>query len=106
MIIIINDNKAYVDSTIYFKYDYQSPIIGPIEGSTEFEYISGYGTRNFNRGDMISFNDQARPELDEIIDNIDNLIERKAARVQNYPDYLWEIPADMRDYAPPKEEGN
>ena len=74
LVIITNENKIYIEKPSLAKFDLQKDIVYPIENSTEFEYIMGYGTRNFNKGDMISFSDEQRPELDEIINNIDVLI--------------------------------
>lgn len=96
IIIITNENKVYIEKISFAKFDFQKNVICPIENSTEFQYIVGYGTRNFNKGDMISFNDQARPDLDEIIENIDVLIERKQKR-GIVDDSIWEIPEDMKN---------
>ena len=100
LVIITNENKTYIEKPSLAKFDLQKDIVYPIENSTEFEYIMGYGTRNFNKGDMISFSDEQRPELDEIINGIDVLIQRKQKR-EIVDNSVWEIPEDMRVYTPP-----
>ena len=99
LVIITNENKIYIEKPSLAKFDLQKDIVYPIENSTEFEYIVGYGTRNFNKGDMISFSDEQRPELDEIINNIDVLIQRKQKR-EIVDNSVWEIPEDMKVYTP------
>lgn len=99
LIIITNENKVYIEKPSLAKFDLQKDVVYPIENSTEFQYIVGYGTRNFNKGDMISFSDQLRTDLDEIIDNIDVLIQRKQKR-EIVDNSVWEIPEDMRIYTP------
>ena len=102
-IIIINEDKSYIETEKLAKFDLQTAIITPIAGSTEFEYIQDYGTRNFNKGDMISFSDLDRPDLNDIISNIDNHILRKKIR-ESIDNNLWEIPEDMKTYSPPEPE--
>lgn len=99
IIIITNEDKVYIEKPSLAKFDLQKDIIYPIESSTEFQYIMGYGTRNFNMGDMISFSDQPRTDLDEIINNVDLLIQRKQKR-EIVDNSVWEIPEDMRVYTP------
>ena len=105
LIIITNDDKIYIEKPHLAKFDLQKPATYPIEHSTEFVYISGYGTRNFNKGDMISFSDEPRPDLDEIINNIDNLISKKKIR-EALPPAAWDIPEDMKEYKPNSGEGS
>ena len=100
LIIITNENKIYIEKPFFAKFDAQKDIVYPIENSTEFQYIMDYGTRNFNKGDMISFNDSPRPELDFFIENIDLLLQRQKVRGEENQS-LWEIPEDMRVYTPP-----
>ena len=100
-IIIINYDKSYIEAEKLAKFDLERTIIAPLEGSTEFEYIQGYGTRNFHKGDMISFSDIDRPELNDIISNIDKYILKKKVR-ESIDSNLWEIPEDMKNYTPPE----
>lgn len=99
LIIITNENKIYIEKPFFAKFDAQKDIIYPIDNSTEFQYIMGYGTRNFNKGDMISFDDSSRSELDFFIENIDLLLQRQKIRGENTQS-LWEIPEDMKVYTP------
>ena len=100
LIIITNENKIYIEKPFLAKFDAQKDIVYPIENSTEFQYVMNYGTKNFNKGDMISFNDSIRPELDFFIENIDLLLQRQKVRGEENQS-LWEIPEDMRVYTPP-----
>lgn len=99
-IIITNENKIYIEKPFFAKFDAQKDIVYPIENSTEFQYVMNYGTKNFNKGDMISFNDSQRPELDFFIENIDLLLQRQKVRGEENQS-LWEIPEDMKVYTPP-----
>lgn len=95
IIYIKNDNKIYFESVKFAKFDTGGKVVYPQEGSDEFEYISGYGTRNYNRDGMVSFIAGPRPELDELIEAIDTLIQVKTNR-GNVTDDPWNIPEDMR----------
>lgn len=97
LVIITNEEKIYIEKVSLAKLDFQKDPIYPIEHSTEFQYIMGYGTRNFNKGDMISFSDEQRPELDDLINNIDIYINKKNIR-DNLDPSVWEIPEDMKVY--------
>jgi hypothetical protein len=99
-IYIYNNGKVYYESLLFAKFDLGNNLVLPIENSDEFEYIIGYGTRNFNRTGMISFNDEIRLDLDNIIENIDILIKKKNNR-SIIDDSIWEIPEDMKVYTPP-----
>lgn len=99
-ICIYNNNKTYYESLVFAKFDLGNSLTLPIENSDEFEYIIGYGTRNFNRNGMISFSDEPRPELDQLIENIDILIQKKNNR-GIIDDNAWAIPEDMKVYTPP-----
>lgn len=99
LIIITNENKIYIEKPFLAKFDAQKDIIYPIENSTEFHYIMDYGTRNFNKGDMISFSDSPRSELDFFIENIDLLLQRQKIRGEDNQS-VWEIPEDMKVYTP------
>lgn len=95
IVIVTNGDKVYADHISFAKFDFQRDVVRPLENSTEFHYIVGYGTRNFNKGDMISFSESARPDLDELIDSIDQVIQRKNRR-QVFDGKEWEIPEDMK----------
>jgi len=95
IIYITNEEKNYFEILKFAKFDIGVNLVKPIEGSDEFEYIQGYGTRNFNRQGMVSFNSDPRPELDNIIENIDILIEKKNQRGQ-ITDDPWVLPEDMK----------
>lgn len=99
LIIITNEDKVYIEKPFFAKFDAQKDVVYPIDNLTEFQYYMGYGTRNFNKGDMISFDDSPRPELDFFIENIDLLLQRQKVRVENSQS-LWEIPEDMKVYTP------
>ena len=99
IIYIFNEQKIYFESLLFAKFDIGSSIALPIDGSDEFEYIIGYGTRSFNRSGMISFSDEQRPELDAIIENIDILINKKNVRGV-IDENIWNIPEDMKVYKP------
>ena len=100
IIIITNEDKVYIEKPSLAKFDLRKDVIYPIENSTEFQYILGYGTKNFNKNDMISFSDEARLDLDELINNVEELIKRKKVR-ENIDMSLWQIPEDMKTYTPP-----
>ena len=100
LVIITNEEKIYIEKVSLAKLDFQKDPIYPIEHSTEFQYIMGYGTRNFNKGDMISFSDEQRQELDDLINNIDIYINKKNIR-DNLDPSVWEIPEDMKVYVAP-----
>lgn len=93
-ICIRNGEKIYYESFEFAKFDLGSNLKLPIDGSTEFEYIVGYGTRNFTRTDMVSFSDEPRPDLDQVIENIDIWIKKKNNR-GIVDDNAWQIPEDM-----------
>lgn len=93
-IYIYNGSKVYYESLPFARFDLGNSLALPIENSDEFEYITGYGTRNFNRTGMISFSDEIRPELDQLIENIDILIQKKNHRGV-VDDNAWKIPDDM-----------
>lgn len=91
---IYNGNKVYYESLAFAKFDIGSSLALPLEGSDELEYIVGYGTRNFNRSGMVSFSDEVRLDLDELIENVDMLINKKNNRGV-VDDNAWKIPDDM-----------
>jgi len=94
IIYIFNEDKTYFESVIFAKFDLGTAFVAPPEGVTEFEYIVGYGTKNFCKSDMVSFSSDPRIDLDNLIENIDFFIQKKNNRsVDN--DQLWEIPSDM-----------
>lgn len=103
LVIITNGINVYIEKPFLAKFDAQKDIIYPIENSTEFQYIMGYGTRNFNNGDMISFDDSPRPELDFFIENINLLLQRQKVRGEG-DQSVWEIPEDMKTYTNPTSE--
>lgn len=96
VIYITNEEKHYFEFLKFAKFDIGASLVKPTEGSDEFEYIQGYGTKNFNRQGMINFSDEPRPELDAIIENIDVFIEKKKQRGA-ITDDPWNIPDDMNN---------
>ena len=99
VIIIIENNKVYAEKPHLAKFDIGKSVPLLPEGCTEIQYVTGYGAKYFNKGDMVSFNNQPVPALDELIDNIDNLIAKKKIRESLDPK-VWEIPEDMKEYKP------
>ena len=93
-IVIMNEDKVYIEHVSLAKFDMQREVVRPPEHTTEFHYIFGYGTRYFTKGDMTSFSDEPRPELDDIIMNLDQIIQKKKIRESNVID--WNIPEDMK----------
>ena len=94
MICIRNGDKIYYESLAFARFDIGLTIPPPVDNSDEYEYIIGYGTRNFNRTDMLSFSEMPRNELDNIIENIDVLISKQKTRGA-IDENAWTIPEDM-----------
>jgi hypothetical protein len=94
-ICVRNGDRIYYDTLEFAKFDLGSLLQTPAEGSTEFEYIVGYGTRNFSRTDLLSFSEEPRPELDALIENIEVLLEKQKRRGV-VDDNAWQIPEDMK----------
>lgn len=95
IIYVKNGDKNYFEYVKFAKFDIGSGIVIPPEGADEFEYIVGYGTRNFNREGLVSFSEETRPDLDELIEDIDTFIKMKVNRGE-ITDDPWNIPMDMR----------
>ena len=95
IIYITNEEKTYFEVIKFAKFDIGSNIVIPQNGADEFEYIAGYGTKYFNRQGMISFNDEPRPDLDALIENIDFYIDKKNKR-GIITDDPWNIPEEMK----------
>lgn len=94
IIYIFNEEKTYYENLVFAKFDLGANLQFPPESHTEFEYIVGYGTRNFSKGNMTSFSPEARQDLDKVIEDIDLWIEKKKQR-ENTNESVWEIPDDM-----------
>lgn len=93
-IIITNENKTYIELSKLANFDMQNKVVNPSSGITEFQYIQGYGTKSFNKGDMVCFCDADRPELNSLIDSIDVFLEKKKLR-ESLDNSVWKIPEDM-----------
>jgi len=102
-VYIYNDDKVYCEKLKLAKFDVGNGLVMPTDGATELQYAAGYGTKIFVKGDMVSFSDAARPDIDSLIDNIDTFLRKQKIRGEEN-ESLWVIPEDMKTYKPPVDE--
>ena len=101
-VYIYSDDKVYCENLKLAKFDVGSGLVIPVDGATELLYVAGYGIKTFVKGDMVSFSDVARPDIDSLIDNIDTFLQKQKIRGEEN-ELLWQIPEDMKTYTPVKD---